>query len=326
MFPPAGPVKVLPMSAGVTTLDQVAAFVPSREVTVESVAEELGFDKYTTRMFRRVLGVDRLREDPASDVFDLVLAAAVQALRAVPDPTDIRYLLFAHTVPEVTPSQLDAAQVIAHRLGLARADAFALTQQNCASGLAAIDVAGELLRAEDDPRARALVVTGEKLFTSSVRVAGGMTIMGEASGACVVGLDGGTNRVRSYVATTLGVFAEGLRLSPDGLKEFNDSYADELAAIAVEAVARAELSMADVELVVPHNVNRLLWLKVLERIGLHRDRIYLDNLPRYSHCWCSDPLLNLTSLHDAGRLVKGRHYLLTAVGLGSTYAAMVIEH
>ena len=316
--------RVGAMSAGVTTLERVGAFVPGREVSVEDVAGVLGFDRYTARMFRRVLGMERLREDPAGDVFDLVVAAASQVL---PEERDhIRYLLFAHTVPEVTPAQLDAAQVLAHRLGLTHADAFALTQQNCASGLAAIDVAGELLRDEGDPRARALVVTGEKLFTPAVRVAGGMTLMGEGSGACLIGLDGGVNRVRSYVATTRAVFAEGLRLPDDLLKEFNDGYVGELTAITAEALARAELTVVDIDLVVPHNVNRLLWLKVLDRLGAGRDRIFLDNLPRYSHCWCADPFLNLKSLHDAGRLVPGRHYLLTAVGLGSTYAAMVIEH
>jgi len=55
-------------------------------------------------------------------------------------------------------------------------------------------------------------------------------------------------------------------------------------------------------------------------------RVYLDNIPRTGHCFCSDPFLNLVSLRDEGRLVPGARYLLTAVGLGATYAAMVIEH
>jgi 3-oxoacyl-[acyl-carrier-protein] synthase III len=63
---------------------------------------------------------------------------------------------------------------------------------------------------------------------------------------------------------------------------------------------------------------------VIAALGLDRDRVYLDNISRYAHCFCSDPFLNLATLRAEGRLAPG-HYLLTAVGLGATYAAMVVE-
>jgi 3-oxoacyl-[acyl-carrier-protein] synthase III len=310
----------------VTTLERVGAFVPARSVAVDDVADSLGLGRYAARIFRRFHGLDQLREDPEANVFDLVVASARAVLREVADPATIRYLLFAHTIPDVTPSTIDAAEVIASRLGLAGAEAFAVTQQNCASGLAAIDIAGELLRAGDDPRARALVVTGEKAFTPVTRFIAGTTIMGEASSACVVSVGGETNTVRSYVARTRGQFADGIRLSPEALKAFNDSYAEELTAVIDAAVQAAGLTLPDIEMVVPHNVNRLLWLRIIGQLGLDPKRIYLDTIAKYSHCWCSDPLLNLASLQAEDRLVKGGCYLLTSVGLGSTYSAMVVEH
>ena len=316
------------MSAAVTStsLERVGAYVPPRWVSVEEVAHDLGLSKYAARMFRKFHGLDRLHDDPESTVFDLVAAAAQEALRGMPDRSAVRYLLYAHTIPDVAPVAFDAARVIADRLGLSGADAFAVTQQNCASGLAAIDIAGELLRADGDPAARALVLTGEKSFTPVTRFIADTTIMGEASAACLVSVGGGRNRVRSYAARSRGEFADGIRLAPDLLKDFNESYAEDLISIVEEAVGGAGLRMADIDLVVPHNVNKLLWLRIIARLGLDPQRIYLDTIAEYSHCWCSDPLLNLVSLEAAGRLVPGGHYLLTSVGLGSTYAAMVIEH
>jgi 3-oxoacyl-[acyl-carrier-protein] synthase-3 len=314
------------VSAAVISLERVCAYVPPKSVPVEQVAESLGLSKYAARMFRKFYGLDRLHEDTDSTVFDLVSASAEEVLSGIPDRGVVRYVLYAHTIPDVAPVAYDATQVIADRLGLPDAEAFAVTQQNCASGLAAIDIAGELLRADGDPEARALVLTGEKAFTPVTRFIADTTIMGEASAACLVSVGGGTNRVRSYLARSRGEFAEGIRLGPELLKDFNESYAEDLIEVATAAVELAGLRMSDIDMVVPHNVNRLLWLRIIARLGLDPKRIHLETIAEYSHCWCADPLLNLVSLEQAGRLVPGGHYLLTSVGLGSTYAAMVVEH
>ncbi|GAB7046500.1 3-oxoacyl-[acyl-carrier-protein] synthase III C-terminal domain-containing protein [Catenuloplanes indicus] len=309
-----------------TTLNRIATYVPERSVPVEEVAAELGMSRYAGRMFRKFHGLDRLRQDPQSTVLDLVVPPAADLLRQTPDPSAIRYLLFAHTIPDVAPSTLNVAEEVAARLGLTGVEAFAVTQQNCASGLAAIDIAGELLRADGVPGAQALVVTGEKAFTPVTRFIAETTIMGEGSAACLVGIDGPSNRVCSYVARTQGRFAHGIRLTPVQLRDFNDSYARDLTAVIIETVERAGLRLTDLDMVVPHNVNRLLWTRIIAELGLGQDRIFLDTIAEYSHCWCADPLLNLAALADGGRLIKGGRYLLTSVGLGSTYAAMVIEH
>ena len=148
-----------------TTLHAVEAYAPERRVTVEEAAERLWLNRHQTRLFRRVHGLDVLREDATQSLLELITTPAAALVRAIPDPDDIRYLIFAHTIQSVAPSYLDIATLAARQLGLRRANAFALTQQNCATGLAAVDLAGELLRADNDPRLRALVITGEKTFS-----------------------------------------------------------------------------------------------------------------------------------------------------------------
>jgi 3-oxoacyl-[acyl-carrier-protein] synthase III len=313
------------MPAQLTTLHSVAAYAPDRSVGVLDVAEQLGLPRRQGRLFQRIHGLDQLREEPGLSLFELVTTPARTLVESMPDRSDIRYLIYAHTIQQVTPAGQDAAARIADLLGLPGAEAFALTQQNCAGGLAAVDAAGELLRADGDSRARALVVTGEKPFSKLARLIDNTSIMGEASAACLVGLDGPGSVVRGYAVRTDGRFCAGIRMTPQAVRDFGESYPADLAAVIHEALAQAGLGLSEVAAVVPHNVNRSSWLRVIRELGLDRELVYLDNIPRYGHCYCADPFLNLVTLRDQGRLVAGGHYLLTAVGLGATYAAMVIE-
>ncbi|KOV87937.1 3-oxoacyl-[acyl-carrier-protein] synthase III C-terminal domain-containing protein [Nocardia sp. NRRL S-836] len=314
------------MSSRVTTLERIAAFTPDRSVPIEELGEQLGLNRYVVRMFRNLHGFDQVRDDPAIDVFALVAAAGERVVKELPDPGVVKYVLYAHTVLDVTPSTIDAADVIRQALGLPEAEAFAVTQQHCASGLAAVDIAGELLRAEDDPSVRALVLTGEKPVTARFRVVNNTTILGEASTACLVSAGGDGDVVRSYATKTQVLLSDGVYLAEDLVKEFNDNYVAFLAEAVGKAVDRAGVGLDDITMLVPHNVSKLLWQRTLDEIGIDRSKAYFGNIPRYSHCCCADPFLNYATLRDEGRLADGGLYLLTSVGLGATYAAMVVEH
>jgi 3-oxoacyl-[acyl-carrier-protein] synthase-3 len=310
----------------VTTLLRVEAFAPERSWTVEEIAEANGLNRHQARMFRRIRGLDRVHLDPDLDLFDLLAAPAEMVLRAVPDRGRIRYLIYAHTFPDLTPSYVFAADRLRERLGLPDADAFAVTHQMCASNLAALDVAGELLRADGDSTAQALVITGEKPFTGLVRYMLNVSVTGEGSAACLLGTDGPGSRILSYAARTAGEFADGFRMDVERQREFDDTYNVYLWEMMTEALRRAELDISDIAMVIPHNVNRTLWLRLCAKVGLDRNKVFLDNISRYSHTYCSDPFINLATMRDRNLLVPGERYLLTSVGVGATYAAMVLEY
>lgn len=314
------------MTDPVTTLQQVAAFAPEPSLPVEELARRLGLNRYQARVYRRIRGLERVRVDPHLDVLDLVTAPARELLRSVSDRRAIRYLILAHSISDFTPADQCAAEVVCDRLELASAEPFAVVQNNCAGGLVAVDLAGELLRADGDPAARALVLTGEKHEARLVRLITDVTIMGEAAAACLVGLDGHGGRVRSFAVRTLGQFSEGFLLAGDLLAEFNHTYTGQLVDVMQEALGGAGLTLADLTMVVPHNVNVSSWLRVCNRLGLDREQVFLDNVAAYGHCYCTDPFLNLASMRERGLLVAGGRYLVASVGIGATYAAMVVEY
>jgi 3-oxoacyl-[acyl-carrier-protein] synthase III len=311
---------------GATTLERIESHVPDRTVTVADLAGRLNLDRSHIGVLRKLQGLRELRYDPDQSLFDLVLPAARRAVANEPEKSAIKFVLFVHATQAVTPSHIDAARVLRDSLDLPGAEAFAVTQQNCAATLVAIDLAGELLRAEGGSGSRALIVTGEKAFTPEIQLIPQTTIFGDAAAACVVGVAGPGDPIRSYATRTFGEYSGGLRMSRELAPEIGQIYHQTMAEVILEAIAKAGLELSDVDLVLPHNVNALSWWQIAKILQVERDRVFLDNVPRYSHTFTSDVLVNYASARDSERLVPGRHYVLAANGVGSTFSAMVFTH
>ncbi|MFF1906162.1 3-oxoacyl-[acyl-carrier-protein] synthase III C-terminal domain-containing protein [Kitasatospora sp. NPDC058218] len=312
--------------SGVTTLERIESFLPERSVRIDDLAESLGLRRAEVGVFRKIYGLDRLRFDPGTGLFDLVLPAARRALAALPEGRRVDYVIYAHTMQTLAPPHIDAARVIRAKLGLHDAEAFALTQQACVSSLGAIDLAGELLRAEAPEGAYALMVTGERAYSPKVQLIPNSAVMADAASACLLTVGGPGDEVRSYLTRTLGAYAAGLEMTPQEISGFGHEYATVLGEVIEESVRRAGLTFDEIDMVIPHNVNAVSWRHTIKQMGADPDRFFLDNIPLYSHCFASDVFLNYTTLREQGRLVDGGHYVLVSVGLGATFGAMVITH
>ncbi|MDO0929051.1 hypothetical protein QQY24_27925 [Streptomyces sp. TG1A-8] len=99
--------------------------------------------------------------------------------------------------------------------GLDRAVAFTLTRHGCATGLLALDLAGRLLEADDDPDALALVLSGEKTFSAALQLIPESPVMGEATAAALVAPHGERDPLLGYACRTEGRYAEDF--PPDAL-------------------------------------------------------------------------------------------------------------
>ncbi|MFI9201795.1 3-oxoacyl-[acyl-carrier-protein] synthase III C-terminal domain-containing protein [Streptomyces sp. NPDC053048] len=313
------------MSRPLATLERVESALPDRTVVVEATAQRLGLSRAKLSLFRKVHGLHTLRLDPALPLTDLVLSAARPVVSELADPRRVRYVIHARAIHQVAPAAVDVAREIRDALGLGHAEALALTQQNCATGIGALEVAGALLRG-GDPGDRALVVTGEKPFSPLVQLVPNTAIMGEAATACLVAADGVGDPVLSHVSRTLGEYADLISLPPEAVAQLGKDYAATFAGVIRRAAAEAGLELSDIDLVIPHNVNLMSWRQTIAELGIPAERVFLDNIARYSHCFTSDVFVNYTTLRDAGRLTEGRHYLMAGFGAGATFAAAVFTH
>lgn len=304
-----------------TALETVAVHVPPTRLPIGALRETLGLSVPEMKVFQRYFG---LAEVPRAEggLTDLLLGAA---LGLDPRPARIRYVLYARSVPVVAPYPVNPLHEVTARLGLGHATAFAVTQHACASGLLALDLAGRLL-AGGDPGDRALILTGEKTFTPGAMLVPRTSIMGEASTACVVRHGGDRDRVLGYTVRMRGEYDEFGPPDEEAAARFREEYPSLVGELITAALDQAGLRLADLALILPHNVNTISWMRTCDLIGFPADRVLLDNVPVTGHCFCGDGFLNYRTAVDTGRLRPGDHYMIIAVGTGLTAAAMVLRH
>lgn len=307
-----------------TTLDAVAAYHPPGRVAIAELAESTGLTPMQVRIFQRYHGLAEVRVDPDGTLVDLLSGALSNLEELRGRERDVRYVLYARTLPAVAPYPVNPLHEVCRRHGLAHAVAFTVTHHACASGLLALHLAGRLLAAEPSRDALALVLAGEKCFTRDAQVQAGV-VFGEGAGACLVRADGDRDRLLSY-ATDVDT---GLDLDlPDVAVQVEREYPDRLASVVRGALDRAGLAVDKLALVLPHNVNVASWQRVCRRLGLSPDRVLLENVPRLGHTFCADAFLNYRTARDRDLLSPGDHYLVTAAGSarGATFSAMVFQH
>jgi 3-oxoacyl-[acyl-carrier-protein] synthase-3 len=144
--------------------------------------------------------------------------------------------------------------------------------------------------------------------------------------ACLVGSDGPTDRVLSYAASIRGEFNGRLDELPDMAARFEKEYPASLAEAMSTAADQAGVSVGELSLVLPHNVNALSWQRLCRRISFPVSRVLLDNVPTTGHAFCADSFINYVTAMERGLLRSGDRYLIAAAGLGATFSAMVVEH
>jgi 3-oxoacyl-[acyl-carrier-protein] synthase-3 len=310
-----------------TSIKAVSIYLPPVSVPVSEYLQDHGLTDARIKIHERYYGFGQIRLDPNASLANHLSAAAAK-LDALPGQNHhVRYVIQARTMPVVSPYPVNPLHEVSQSLGLTHATTFCVTQHACASGLLAVNLAGKLLAADGHPDALALVLTGEKAFTSCAQVIADTGVMGEGTAALLVRFGGDRDRVLSYATHTRGEFSGGAWMSPELSQTFQQDYPVALADVMLAAVAKAGLRIDDIDLVLPHNVNRMSWMRVLKRLGIRgTDRLFLDNLPLTGHCFGADSFINYQTARDRGRLRPGDRYLMTAVGLGATFSAMVLQH
>lgn len=308
-----------------TALAAVAGHVPPGRVPIEEPAGRLGLTGMQVKVFRRYHRLGEVARDPDGGLLDLLRGAVARLGLLRGNEHRVRYVLHARTFPTVTPYPYDPVHTLCAESGLAHAAVVSVGHHACASGLLAVDAAGRLLAADGDPDGLALVLTGEKAFTGETQLVPDTSFFGEGAAACLVAPGGERDRVLSYAVEQHGEFDSE---EPQVVAEFQEAYGELLAAAITAAVGRAGLTVGEVALILPHNVNRPAWRQVCRILGYPPDRVVLDNVPGTGHVFCCDAFLNYGTALERGLLRRGDPYVMAAAGagLGATFSAMVLVH
>jgi len=305
----------------------VASALPERRLTSAELAERLGLSE------EWIVSRTGVRERPVAApderLADFAARAGRAALeRAGVDPGELDLVIAATMTPdEVTPN---AAPLIAHALGAHRAGAYdvgaACTAWLCGASIAAAQI--------ETGRSRWVLVIGADFITRIVNWedkrsaplfadGAGAVLFGPATGEhgavgpILLGADG------SSAAQAIVVPHADRRIRLDGPEVYRHAVA-RMAEATQAAVARAGLTLQDIDLFAFHQANARITRALGERLGLDPARV-VDCIAQVGNSSAATIPLALAAAERDGRLRPGARVALGAFGGGFTWGGGVIE-
>jgi len=92
-----------------------------------------------------------------------------------------------------------------------------------------------------------------------------------------------------------------------------------------QVVAKAGLTLDDVEWIIPHQANvRIIESSVIRQLKFPKERVYI-NLDRYGNTSTASIPIALAEAVEAGKVKPGDHLVFVGFGAGLTWAAAAIE-
>ncbi len=273
---------------------------------------------------------------------DLALAAAQAALAdGAFEPADIDEIVLATDTPEVYLP--DTAAYVQARLGVGLIPSYDLAGSGCAGFVLALDIARSRALADG----RRVLVIGVELLTRLMNWEDRNTcvLFGDAAGAAVVGRGPGAVEIVAATAGTdgsksgiLGLEAGGTRLPitlervrqglhkdivMQGREVFREAVS-RMSAASHQVLEKAEVSIEDVALVVPHQANLRILNAVTKRLGVPDERVFV-NVQEYGNTGSASVPVALWEAREQGRIKPGDLVLLTAFGAGFHWASALLR-
>jgi 3-oxoacyl-[acyl-carrier-protein] synthase-3 len=283
---------------------------------------------------RRVAGVGESTATLASH-------AATRALKAASlEPKDIDLVLVATISPEMSfPS---TACFVAASLGLDKTPAFDLGAA-CSGFLYGLDTAAAFIQSG---RYKNVLVIGAETLSrlTDYTDRSSCILFGDGAGAVVMQRSMDTNRGLIYSSLHAdGSGWEMLYCSPGsrhpitetmvaGRQQYMKIKGREVYKFAVQrfeeliedALKKCELTVDQVKLVIPHQVNQRIIDSAMDKLGLPKEKAYV-NIDRYGNTSAASIPIALDEAWRAGKVKQGDVLVFVAFGAGLTWANAVVR-
>jgi 3-oxoacyl-[acyl-carrier-protein] synthase-3 len=193
---------------------------------------------------------------------ELALKACEKVLRQSKlSPPSVDAIIVHHTLFMLSLEPRTLVGELQHKLGLSRAVGFAVSGQGCASVVAALIMARNMIRAG---AARNVMVVGTDSLLGSLegREIYDSALVGEGASAVVVEEGRGPVELTESFNYVNGATFD----SKPSEKGFQLAYFFGCAKVIREVLRRASISMKDVCLLLPHNINKSSWNFILSHV------------------------------------------------------------
>lgn len=315
------------------------SYLPEHVVTNEFLVERMGVDeewilKKTGISERRLIAPDEATSD-------LAARASTNALDAADvDASDVDFIVLATGTGD-QPAPATACFVQA-KIRATNAICFDVTAV-CSGFLYALRVAHDMLAASPDSRYALVIGADAYSRFSAYEEAKGRVLVGDGAGCAVLGkvdsggiiasklgtdgtlaeiaqIPGGGSR-RPASAETLSSGLHNIKM--DGRK-IREIAGDLLLGLVTDLTASVGLTIADLDVVIPHQANRVMLTEWCEILGIEPDRMP-TTVERYGNTGAATVPVTLDECVRSGRLTSGDLILLVAIGGGVTWGASIIQ-
>jgi 3-oxoacyl-[acyl-carrier-protein] synthase-3 len=318
--------RTVPAPLGRAAILSVATALPAGRLTNAELAELLGLSEEW--ILSRTGIRERRRAAAGERLTDYAIAAGAAALERAGVAAETLDLVIVGTMTadELTPN---AAPLVAAGLGAVRAGAFDVGAA-CTSFLTGLSLAAGQIECG---RAEHVLLVGADFITRITDYedkrsaplfadAAGAVVLAPAAadrgavGPIVLGADG--THGRTIIATN-----EQRKLQLDGPEVYRNAVA-RMSEVTLQAVARAGLTLADIDLFVYHQANARITRALGERLGLPAERV-VDCIETLGNASAATLPVALAVAERDGRLRPGSRVLVSAFGAGFTWGGGVLE-
>jgi 3-oxoacyl-[acyl-carrier-protein] synthase-3 len=303
----------------------VATALPEGRLTTAALAPRLGISEEW--IMSRTGIRERRQAAPDERLSDFAARAGEEALRrAGVKAAELDLVIVATLTPdELTPN---TAPLVAYALGADRAGAFDVGAA-CTAFLSGLALGAAQI---ESGRAEYVLLVGADFITRITNYEDRKTapLFGDAAGAVVLGPAAGGGAIGPVVlacdgshGTTIVATHEERKLHMDGLEVFRNAV-HRMSEATLAAVARAGLTMSEIDLFVYHQANARITRALGERLGLAPERV-VDCVEHLGNTSAATLPVALAIAEADGRLRPGARVLLSAFGAGFTWGGAVIE-
>jgi 3-oxoacyl-[acyl-carrier-protein] synthase-3 len=304
----------------------VATALPEGTLTTAELAARYGVDEHW--ILARTGIRERRRAAPDERLSDYAALAGARALAAAGvSAAEVDLVLVGTmTQDELTPN---AAPLVAHALGAVHAGAIDVGAA-CTAFLSGLDLGAAQI---ESGRIETVLLIGADFITriTDYDDRRSAPLFADGAGAVVLGRGGdGRGSIGPIVLGADGSQAETIcasnterKLKLDGPEVFRHAVT-RMSEATLEAVRRAGLSLADIDLFVYHQANARITRALGERLGLAAERV-VDCIETLGNASAATLPIALAAACDDGRLHAGARVLVSAFGAGFTWGGGVIE-
>jgi 3-oxoacyl-[acyl-carrier-protein] synthase III len=294
-------------------------------LSLEEWAQRTGVPQGALDQYQDTLGLRVVHAANGETPIDRAARAVEELLDAEQiHPESIDALIIYHSLYFLAMEPRTFAGQLRQRIGARRALSFSVSGQHCASAMAALRVARNMIAAGN--ARTVLLVSCDSFLGSLRREIPGITVMGEAASAAILQAGWETNRILTISTHVEGALYKGLTGPAKDDERFRLMYYLASRRLIRKTLQSLSLKIEDIRVIIPHNINWPSWEGILSGIKYPPERFFGDNIDRCGHVLSSDLIVNLTDAIRLGRIQKGDLVMMFTVGLGAVWGCSVLQH